>query len=76
MTGMTGMDSGDMTNMAGMDHSKMAGMDKGDMSNMAGMDHSKMAGMDKGDMQQDGWHGRYGWRNADSPSLRNQQPLG
>jgi hypothetical protein len=25
MTGMTGMDSGDMTNMAGMDHSKMAG---------------------------------------------------
>lgn len=55
------MKQGDMSGMAGMDHSKMQGMDQGDMTgmtgmgsgdmtNMAGMDHSKMAGMDKGDM--------------------------
>ncbi|WP_178122644.1 multicopper oxidase domain-containing protein, partial [Pseudomonas izuensis] len=46
----TGMDQGDMSGMASMDHSKMAGMGQGDMSGMASMDHSKMTGMDQGDM--------------------------
>ncbi|MNQ06301.1 Copper resistance protein A precursor [compost metagenome] len=65
MSGMdhSAMKQGDMSGMAGMDHSKMAGMDhgsmtgmdhsamkQGDMSGMAGMDHSKMTGMDQGDM--------------------------
>ncbi|WP_223509639.1 copper resistance system multicopper oxidase [Pseudomonas sp. BF-RE-29] len=65
MSGMdhSAMKQGDMSGMAGMDHSKMAGMDhgsmtgmdhsamkQGDVSGMAGMDHSKMAGMDHGSM--------------------------
>lgn len=52
MAGMDGgaMKQGDMSGMAGMDHSKMTGMDQGDMSGMSGMDHSKMTGMDPGDM--------------------------
>ena len=63
---MGGMDhgsmQGEMPEMAGMDHSKMAGMDhsqmarmdhssmQGGMPEMAGMDHSKMAGMGQGSM--------------------------